>query len=100
MSIKIEKIRTYSWESAVRGMRNAMNSWDKSDSYWGWKAEDVDGDLFAGRRFVPNYNIGENDLKLMKKLARTGDDHGKFARMINIDMDITAPLYWWKEFDT
>lgn len=83
--IKIENIKTYAWEAAVRGMRNPMNSWDKSDS------------IFCG-----DYNpeIGENDLALMKKLVRAGSDHRKFLRQIMVSMDITAPLYWFKEFDT
>lgn len=83
--IKIENVEVFGWESAIRGMRNPMNSWDKSDSMW-----DKDGD----------YCIGMNDLKLMKSLSKAGPDHGKFLRMINVTMDITAPLYWWKEFDT
>jgi hypothetical protein len=83
--IKIEHVETFGWESAIRGMRNPMNSWDKSDSMW-----DKDGD----------YCIGYNDMKLMKQLSKAGSDHGKFMRMINVTMDITAPLYWWKEFDT
>ena len=63
-----------------------MNSWDKSDTRFNWE---------IGRTV-----IGENDLKLMKKLAKAGDDHAKYLRMINVTVDITAPLYWWKEFDT
>ena len=82
--ISVEKIEVFGWESAIRGMRNPLNSWDKSDSLF------TMGDTF----------IGENDLALMKKLAHAGADHGKFLRMINVTMDITAPLYWWKEFDT
>lgn len=81
--IKIEKTEVYGWEAAIRGMRNPMNSWEKSDS-----------DFSKGMR------IGENDLKLMKKLSAAGNDHGKYLRMINVTCDITAPLYWWKEFDT
>jgi hypothetical protein len=83
--IKIDHMETYGWEAAIRGMRNPMNSWDKSDSYY-----DADG----------NYIIGENDLALMKKLVHAGSDHRKFLRQIMVSMDITAPLYWWKEFDT
>lgn len=79
--IIIENIEVFGWEAAIRGMRNPMNSWDKSDS--------ISGSV-----------IGENDLKLMKNLSRAGRDHGKFLRMINVTVDITAPLYWWKEFDT
>lgn len=78
--IKIEKTDTYGWQAAIRGMRNPMNSWDKSDSGYG--------------------DIGEQDLKLMKTLGAAGTDHGKYLRMITVTADITAPLYWWKEFDT
>ena len=82
--IKIEKTEVFGWEAAIRGMRNPMNSWDKSDTIF-------DGDKWC---------MGENDLALMRKLAHAGDDHGKFARFINVTVDITSPLYWWKEFDT
>lgn len=84
--IKIENIDTYGWEAAIRGMRNPMNSWDKSDS-----CKNFDTSVIA---------IGNNDLALMKSLVKAGTDHRKFLRMINVTMDITAPLYWWKEFDT
>ena len=84
--IKIEKIETYGWEAAIRGMRNPMNSWDKSDSHFEWGGKD--------------FSIGEADLALMKKLVHAGSDHRKFLRQIMVSMDITAPLYWWKEFDT
>lgn len=84
--IKLEKTDVYGWEATVRGMRNPMNSWDMSDSRW---SSDAGG-----------YAVGENDLKLMKSLSKAGSDHGKFLRMINVTVDITAPLYWWKEFDT
>lgn len=83
--IKIDHVETYGWEASARGMRNPMNSWDKSDSCY-----DADG----------NYILGENDLALAKKLSRAGSDHRKFLRQIFVSMDITAPLYWWKEFDT
>jgi hypothetical protein len=95
--IKVEKIETYGWEAAVRGMRNPMNSWDKSDSefeYQRYNSETEDFDCF------PCVKIGENDLALMKKLVHAGPDHRKFLRQIMVSMDITAPLYWWKEFDT
>ena len=82
--IKIEKVEINGWEAAIRGMRNPKNSWDKSDSKY------EDGYFY----------VGENNLKLMKTLANAGNDHGKFLRMITITLDITAPLYWWKEFDT
>ena len=86
--IKIENPRTYGWMSAVHGMRNPMNSWDKSDSY------ETHGEY--GDRFF----FGENDLTLAKKLTQAGPDHRKFLRQIFVSMDITAPLYWWKEYDT
>lgn len=83
--IKIEKTEVFGWEAAIRGMRNPLNSWDKDDSCWG-----------SGEGYV----IGKNNLALMKKLSNAGSDHSKFLRMINVTVDITAPLYWWKEFDT
>ena len=91
--IKIESVEVFGWESAIRGMRNPMNSWEKSDS--GYVTEVDEGGFEA-----EFYNIGENDLELMKKLVKAGTDHSKFMRMINVTLDITAPLYWWKEFDT
>ncbi len=83
--IKIEKQEVFNFEGAIRGMRNPLNSWDKSDSVY----ENPFG-----------FNIGEADLNLMKKLYKGGTEHRKFMRQIFISMDITAPLYWWKEFDT
>lgn len=80
--ISINKIETFGFEAAIRGCRNPMNSWDKSDSIFN-----------AG--FGSNGTIlGEDDLKLMQSLIRAGTDHSKFMRMINVTMDITAPLYW------
>lgn len=90
--IKIENTEVVGWEHAIRGMRNPLNSWDKSDSGL------VDYEHFEEVYWY--YNIGENDLSLMKKLRNAGSDHGKFMRMITVYVDITAPLYWWKEFDT
>ena len=85
--IKLARDEVFGWEAAVRGMRNAFNSWDKSDSeFFPWDESAV--------------KIGEADLALMKKLVKAGSDHSKFMRMINATMDVTAPLYWWKEFDT
>jgi hypothetical protein len=84
--IKIEKTVVYGWESAIRGMRNPMNSWGKSDTRFNWE--------------VGRLDLGENDLALMKRLSNAGSDHAKFLRMINVTCDITAPLYWWKEYDT
>ena len=94
--IKLENIETYGWEAAIRGMRNPMNSWDKSDSGYEIHYNSVEADEMWGTVF----NIGSYDSVLMKKLAAAGTDHRKFMRMINVTMDITAPLYWWKEFDT
>ncbi len=84
--LKIEKISVMNFENAIRGARNPMNSWDRTDSYY-----DENG----------NYILGENDTKLANKLCRAGTaDHRKFLRQIFVSMDITAPLYWWKEYDT
>lgn len=90
--IKVENIETWGFEHAIRGMRNPMNSWDKSDS--GYM-----GDPFNEGR-LDDFRIGTNDLDLMKRLYKAGTEHRKYARQIFVSMDITAPLYWWKEFDT
>lgn len=82
--IKFEHTEIFGLEHAIRGMRNPLNSWDKSDSY-----HDGEG-----------YIVGENDYNLMLKLAKAGSSHSKYRRMIVVYTDITAPLYWWKEFDT
>lgn len=95
--LKIENVDIFGWEAAIRGMRNPKNSWDKSDSGWGI-VDQIDTGVEPIN--VPGYVIGENDLKLMKTLSKAGNDHGKFLRMINVTVDITAPMYWWKEFDT
>jgi hypothetical protein len=92
--IKIENTSVFGWEAAIRGARNPMNSWDRSDSHWGLAEGEVDYDGKLA------YYIGENDLKLLRNLAKAGNDHGKFMRMINVTCDITAPLYWLKEYDT
>ena len=111
--IKIEKTQTYGWEAAIRGMRNPMNSWAKSDSYEGCCSKDM-FDLLQETGDIPKeavytdtyiksgstYVIGENDLNLMKRLAKAGTDHRKFMRMIVVTADVNAPLYWWKEADT
>lgn len=83
--IKIENVEVVGMKAAVRGMRNPKNSWEKSDS------SVVDGHSFF---------VGDNDFALMRTLANAGTDHGKFMRMITVYLDVTAPLYWWKEFDT
>lgn len=91
--ITIENAETYGWEAAIRGMRNPMNSWDKSDSYFG------DSYLEDENTYIKSH-VGPNDLDLMMKLTKAGTDHRKFMRMITVSCDVTAPLYWWKEFDT
>ena len=83
--LKIERVSVMNIENAIRGARNPMNSWDRMDSHY-----DGEG----------NYILGENDLGLATRLARAGSDHRKFLRQIFVSVDITAPLYWWKEFDT
>lgn len=96
--IKIENIIKPSpaqWEAVIRGMRNPMNSWNKSDSY---KTYIEDAETLATADFA--FFVGDEDLKLMKNLAKAGSDHRKYLRMIPVYMDITAPFYWWKEFDT
>jgi hypothetical protein len=92
--IKLEKTDVYGWEAAIRGMRNPLNSWDKSDSEFS-----IENSVKEGR-FKQSAEVGSVDMALMMKLSKAGDDHGKFLRMINVTVDITAPLYWWKEFDT
>lgn len=92
--LKIENTEVCGWEAAIRGMRNPMNSWDKSDSGWEPQFDTAQGPV-AGE-FV----IGPNDHDLMKRLRNAGTDHRKFMRMITVTADITAPLYWYKEFDT
>ena len=88
--IKVEKIDVWGFEHAIRGMRNPKNSWDRSDSYF---EDTIDVNSKA-------YSIGENDLNLMRQLYKGGSEHRKYLRQIFVSMDITAPLYWWKEFDT
>ncbi|MGM9631956.1 MAG: hypothetical protein ACI3XL_02550 [Eubacteriales bacterium] len=83
--IKIERVSVMNIENAIRGARNPLNSWGRSDSYYGENGEFV---------------LGPNDLDLAMRLAKAGNDHRKFLRQIFVSVDITAPLYWWKEFDT
>lgn len=106
--IKLENTEVVGWEHAIRGMRNPMNSWEKSDSYPGYDCtacgrieregycnpKEHDCSEYFG------YEIGKNDHDLMMRLRNAGTDHRKFMRMITVYVDITAPLYWWKEFDT
>ena len=82
--ISIENIEVFGWQAAIRGMRNPMNSWNKLDSEF--------------KTIIPA--IGDNDMNLMKRLIKGGTEHRKFLRMIHVQMDITASLYWWKEYDT
>ena len=104
--LKIENFEVVGWEHAIRGMRNPMNSWEKSDS--GYCVQDLSRDCHNCVHNHTNYptcrcggfDIGPNDYTLMKKLRNAGTDHRKFMRMITVYLDITAPLYWWKEFDT
>ena len=98
--IKFENTEVFNFEGAIRGMRNPLNSWDKSDSFNCQSySEDCD---FCERNYseCAKYYIGPNDLDLMKRLIKAGSDHRKFMRQILVSVDITAPLYWWKEFDT
>lgn len=94
MSIKIENVEVMGWEAAIRGMRNPMNSWEKSDS------EFVESETFDPDDYPCRFKLGPNDLDLMTRLRNAGTEHRKFMRMITVYVDITAPLYWWKEFDT
>lgn len=113
--LTVEKTETYGWEAAIRGMRNPMNSWDKSDTKVcdayqvaeyceGWCYDRCPyGDNCEKGVWVNDFqsvHLGENDFDLMKRLCKAGTDHRKYLRMITVYCDITAPLYWWKEFDT
>lgn len=106
--IKIENVETCGWEAAIRGMRNPKNSWVKSDShkcpYADWDGDCpmvMNGDEPAKDCNPDKYRfcVGENDFHLMQVLANSGPDDGKFLRMIHVQLDVTAPLYWWKEAD-
>lgn len=101
--IKLENTEVMGWEAAIRGMRNPLNSWNQSDS--GWDAST----FYLDKKYItvmPEhfsgscYELGPNDKNLMERLRNAGTDHRKFMRMITVYIDITAPLYWWKEFDT
>lgn len=106
--IKIDEVETYGWQAAIRGMRNPKNSWEKSDSYPAvdcGKCGVIDRDGICHPKEhdctpFACYAVGDNDLKLMETLGAAGTDHGKYLRMITVTADITAPLYWWKEYDT
>lgn len=90
--IKIEKTEVVGWEAAIRGMRNPMESWDRSDTRYYDESPEY--------KYEDCPDIGPNDLDLMKRLRNAGTDHRKFMRMITVYVDLTGPLYWWKEFDT
>lgn len=116
--IKIENVSTVGWEAAIRGARNPMNSWEKSDSlfydYYDDSMDDVVYHTISGKNLLKRMNawdndiswtelglkIGPNDLKLLTNLAKAGSDEAKFRRMIVVYLDVTAPMYWWKECDT
>lgn len=106
--IKFEHPEVWGWEHAIRGMRNPLNSWDKSDSYPAVDCGkcgiiDRDGSCYPKEHDCTPfqcYAIGENDLNLMRRLIRAGSSHRKFLRQIFVSVDITAPRYWWTEFDT
>ena len=87
--MKFENTEVFNFEGALRGMRNPMNSWDKSDS-----------DYYLADKNFYEFKIGDNDMRLARSLIRAGSEHRKFMRQIFVSVDITAPLYWWKEFDT
>lgn len=105
--LKIEKTEVFGWEAAIRGMRNPMNSWDKSDSGICPNGTEFGYCYLDHRKYCPRQNtddpafcIGPKDLDLMTRLCNAGTDHRKFMRMVIVSADITAPLYWWKEYDT
>ena len=105
MMIKFEKTEVVGWEAAIRGMRNPMNSWDKSDSGYCMDTLPCHSCKISRNNCKKcmedhAFIIGPNDVDLMKRLRNAGTDHRKFMRMIVVYVDITAPLYWWKEFDT
>ena len=98
--LKIENFEVLGWEHAIRGMRNPMNSWEKSDSNFFDDSEGHVCNICQGRGSMSLIEMGPNDHDLMMRLRNAGTDHRKFMRMITVYLDITAPLYWWKEFDT
>lgn len=103
--IKIENTETYGWEAAIRGMRNPLESWGKSDSKTCIATHCKECKFYGNGEMCEKFHvldciIGDADLTLMKKLVAAGTDHSKFMRMITVTTDIVAPLYWYKEFDT
>ena len=99
--IKLENTEVMGWEATIRGVRNPLNSWNKSDSGWYLTGTPGTNPAAANDKYLrEKYCIGDNDFDLMKRLANAGTDHRKFMRMITVYVDVIAPLYWWKEFDT
>lgn len=98
--MKFEKTEVWGFEHALRGMRNPKNSWDKSDSVFHYARSKNPTAKVSDSEIVDCVSIGPNDMKLAQKLIRAGEPHRKFLRQIFISVDITAPIYWWKEFDT
>ena len=102
--IKFEKTETMGWEGAIRGMRNPLNSWDRSDSGHCFDFDSCEDcpmkDPCEGTPATATFILGPNDLDLARRLAKGGPVHAKYRRQIFVSVDITAPLYWWKEFDT
>ena len=92
--MKFENTEVWGFEHSLRGMRNPKNSWNRSDSYY-----EYDNKKYCVTKDA-NFVIGENDMKLAQTLIKAGNEHRKFMRQIFVSVDITAPLYWWKEFDT
>ena len=95
--IEVNCVETWGFEHAVRGMRNPLNSWDKSDSLFDGK--NINGEQVIVKGTMLS-GLGKNDVDLMRRLYKGGTEHRKYLRQIFVSMDITAPLYWWKEFDT
>ena len=99
--IKLENTEVMGWEATIRGVRNPLNSWNKSDSGWHLTGTPGTNPAAANDKYLrEKYCIGDNDFDLIKRLAKSGTDHRKFMRMITVYVDVIAPLYWWKEFDT
>lgn len=100
--IKIENTEVFGWGAAIRGMRNPMNSWHLGDTDWFNVSDDraVESDYWLDSTNDEALVLGDNDLDLMKRLRNAGTDHRKYLRMIHVQADIIAPLYWWKEYDT
>lgn len=99
--IKVENIETWGFDHAIRGMRNPLNSWEKSDSGCFIFEKEPPKEYIEKFGYTGYFSVvGKNDLELMQKLYKAGSEHRKYLRQIFVSMDITAPLYWWKEFDT